>query len=235
MKFSPVKQKKISDIIYEQIKEMILDNNLPPGEKLPPERTLAAQLGVSRPSLREALQKLEIQGFLEQVQGGGTYVKSITTGNLENAFEEFIKQDDALGQLMEVRKILETWSARTAAERANEEEIAQMEEYLSQMKEALDDSKLGYVADANFHKVVSYSTHNLLLIHIMNSIYEWIEKISFEVRSKLFKDTAKFESLYNQHSAVFEAIKNRDADGAYEAMLVHMDYIIDEICEIVNS
>lgn len=229
MRFEKVKQKRISDIIYEQLKGKILDSSLPPGEKLPPERELAAVMSVSRPSLREALQKLEAQGFLEQIQGDGTYVRSVASDSVDRAFVEFFKHKDALMNLMEVRKILETWAARTAAERATAEEITTLQDYLSEMKNALDNSEVGHIPDANFHNTISYATHNFLLIHLMNSIYEWVEKVSYEVRSRLFKDQAKFENLYNQHVAVFNAVREKDPDRAYKAMLAHMDYIISEI------
>ncbi len=130
---------------------------------------------------------------------------------------------------MEVRKILETWAARTAAERLTDKELKTMEEYLKEMKQALDNQEVGHVPDANFHNTISYATHNFLLIHLMNSIYEWVEKVSYEVRSRLFKDHAKFENLYRQHVAIFEAMKERNPDSAYNAMLAHMDYIISEI------
>ncbi|PLX68891.1 MAG: FadR family transcriptional regulator [Denitrovibrio sp.] len=235
MKFNKVKQKKISDIIYEQLREKIISSELSPDEKLPPERELAAMMSVSRPSLREALHRLEDQGLLEQIQGDGTYVRSIAASSVDKAFEEFFKHDDALLHLMEVRKILETWAARTAAERATDKELHTMEEYLKEMKQALDNKEVGHVPDANFHNTISYATHNFLLIHLMNSIYEWIEKVSYEVRSRLFKDNDKFANLYNQHVAVFEAMQGQNPDAAYDAMLAHMDYIISEIKLIQKS
>ncbi len=186
-------------------------------------------MSVSRPSLREALHRLEDQGLLEQIQGDGTYVRSIASSSVDKAFEDFFKHKDALLHLMEVRKILETWAARTAAERLTDKELKTMEEYLKEMKQALDNQEVGHVPDANFHNTISYATHNFLLIHLMNSIYEWVEKVSYEVRSRLFKDHAKFENLYRQHVAIFEAMKERNPDSAYNAMLAHMDYIISEI------
>lgn len=235
MKFDKVKQKKISDIIYEQLKEKIVSSTLPPGDKLPPERELAAMMSVSRPSLREALHKLEAQGLVEQIQGDGTYVRSIASGSVDKVFEEYFKSNNGLMHLMEVRKILETWAAKTAAERATEEELKIMEDYLNEMKTALDNKEVGHIADANFHNTISYATHNFLLIHLMNSIYEWVEKVSFEVRSRLFNDHEKFAHLYDQHVAVFKALKEKDAEGAYKAMLAHMDYIVSEIEEMQSS
>jgi GntR family transcriptional repressor for pyruvate dehydrogenase complex len=233
--FQKIKPKKISDEIYEQIKELILTGKLKPGEKLPPERELAASIGVSRPSLREALQKLEAKGFLEQIQGDGTYVKSATSDSFDGFLEEFAKKDNAIFDLMEVRRILETWAAYTAAERATDKEIAQMQEYLNEMKDAKDYGQIGYIPDANFHSTISYATHNVLLIHIMNNIYEWIEKVSFEVRSRMYTDEKSHEELFNQHSAIFNAIREGKPLAAYNAMNLHMDYIVKELNKVFKK
>jgi len=230
--FQKIKPKKVSDEIFEQIKNHILSGKLKPGEKLPPERELAINLGVSRPSLREALQKLEAKGFLEQVQGDGTYVKSVTADSFDSFLEEFAKKENAIFDLMEIRRILETWAAYVAAERATESEIKQLQEYLNEMKEAKDYGEIGYISDANFHSTISYATHNVLLIHIMNNIYEWIERVSFEVRKNMYKDEKSHEELLAQHTAIFNAIKDHKPLSAYNAMNMHMDYIFKELNNI---
>jgi GntR family transcriptional repressor for pyruvate dehydrogenase complex len=230
--FQKIKPKKVSDEIFEQIKNHILSGKLKPGEKLPPERELAINLGVSRPSLREALQKLEAKGFLEQVQGDGTYVKSVTADSFDSFIEEFAKKENAIFDLVEIRRILETWAAYVAAERATESEIKQLQEYLNEMKEAKDYGEIGYISDANFHSTISYATHNVLLIHIMNNIYEWIERVSFEVRKNMYRDEKSHEELLAQHTAIFNAIKDRKPLSAYNAMNMHMDYIFKELTNI---
>lgn len=232
MVFQKIKPKKVSDEIFEQIKNHILSGKLKPGEKLPPERELAINLGVSRPSLREALQKLEAKGFLEQVQGDGTYVKSVTADSFDSFLEEFAKKENAIFDLMEIRRILETWAAYVAAERATESEIKQLQEYLNEMKEAKDYGEIGYISDANFHSTISYATHNVLLIHIMNNIYEWIERVSFEVRKNMYRDEKSHEELLAQHTAIFNAIKDRKPLSAYNAMNMHMDYTFKELTNI---
>lgn len=87
--FQKIKPKRISDEIFEQIRKLIVEGKLRPGDKLPPERELATQMGVSRPTLREAINKLEARGLLEQKQGGGTFVKSLGDETLDFAFEEY--------------------------------------------------------------------------------------------------------------------------------------------------
>lgn len=233
--FQKIKPKKISDEVYEQIKSIILSGKLKPGEKLPPERELAIELGVSRTSLREAIQKLEAQGFLYQVQGGGTFVKTITNGILDTAIEEFVKRDEAIFDLMEIRKILETWGAHTAALRATKEEIDTMRKYLDEMREAKEKGQIGHISDANFHFAISYGTHNVMLIHLMKNLFYWIEKVSYEVRSRMYTNPESHEALFKQHTDIFNAIVARDPERAYDAMLVHMHYIVGELKRIFKK
>jgi GntR family transcriptional repressor for pyruvate dehydrogenase complex len=232
MSFKKIVPKKISDEIYEQIKEMILEGKLHPKEKLPSERELSKKLGVSRASLREALNKLSAQGFIEQIPGEGTFVKTITNLNNATAISEFIEKEGSIFDLMDVRKILETWAAYSAALKSTDEEIENMAKYIEEMRYAKDYGKIGYVSDANFHNAISYATHNVLLIHIMNNIYEWIEKVSFEVRLRMYKDKDSHKDLFNQHENIFLAIKNRDALKAEEAMKIHMEYVERELRKI---
>ncbi|GAB6888246.1 FadR/GntR family transcriptional regulator [Desulfothermus okinawensis JCM 13304] len=233
--FQKIKPKRISDEIFEQIRKLIVEGKLRPGDKLPPERELATQMGVSRPTLREAINKLEARGLLEQKQGGGTFVKSLGDETLDFAFEEYANKKDAIVDLMEVRKILETWAAYAAAERITNEELRQLEQYLKEMEEALKEGQIGYDSDADFHSTISYATKNIFLIHIMNTIYQWIEKISYEVRSRLYNNYYKHDLLYKQHKAIYIAIKNKDALEAYSAMLTHMNYVMDSVKKIVED
>lgn len=136
---------------------------------------------------------------------------------------------------MEVRKILETWAAYAAAERITNEELRQLEQYLKEMEEALKEGQIGYDSDADFHSTISYATKNIFLIHIMNTIYQWIEKISYEVRSRLYNNYYKHDLLYKQHKAIYIAIKNKDALEAYSAMLTHMNYVMDSVKKIVED
>ncbi|MBB5022714.1 FadR/GntR family transcriptional regulator [Desulfurispira natronophila] len=230
--FAKIKPKRISDEIYSQIKELILAGKLQPGQKLPPERELAANMGVSRPSLREAIHRLEAQGFVSHIQGSGTYVSSMTENAMGAAIDEYFKRGESIFDVVEMRKVLETWAARIAAERATDEEIVQMEEYLEEMRVACEQMQVGHEPDANFHSTISYATHNVLFVHVMNTIHQWVEQVSYEVRSRMFQDPEHHTMLYRQHKAIFEAIRDRNVDGAGMAMLEHMKYIEEQTRQI---
>jgi len=95
--------------------------------------------------------------------------------------------------------------------------------------------ELGHVADANFHLAISYATHNTLLIHLMNSIYQMIEKVTYEIGAKMYTDPHSYQDLFDQHVEIFEAIESRDPDAAYIKMLNHMYYIEKEIRKLVGN
>ncbi len=234
--FKKIRPKRISDEIVEQIRELILGGSLKPGDRLPPERELAMEMGVSRPVVREAIIRLIEMGYLENLQGKGTFVRSITEHYLEDRpIHDLINRATALPEIVEVRKIYETWSAATAALRATPKELAQMEEYLGEFEEAKNKGELGHVADANFHLSISYATHNTLLVHLINSIYEMVEKVTYEIGAKMYNDPHSYQDLFDQHLAIFMAIKAKDPDKAYIKMLSHMHYIEEEIRKSIGN
>src|SRR5512137_451036 len=127
MPFQPIKPKKVSNQIAEQIRTSILAGEFTPGEKLPPERELAELFGVSRPSVREALNTLAAAGMVESYQGGGTVVKSLVESSSGPPLSELIKveRERAL-DVIEVRKCMEGWTAYYAAQRALPEDLRKL-------------------------------------------------------------------------------------------------------------
>src|SRR5512138_2855760 len=124
MKFQPIKPKKVSSQIADQIRESILAGDFSPGDKLPPERELAEMFGVSRPSVREALNILASSGLVMSYQGGGTVVQSLVDPNQGNALSELIRsQQERALEVIEVRKCMESWTAYYAAQRALPEDL----------------------------------------------------------------------------------------------------------------
>lgn len=233
--FEQIKPKRVSDEIYEQLKKLILEGQLKPGDKLPPERELATQMQVSRPPLREAIMKLEAQGFLEQNQGGGTYVKSMTSQKMDRVFEELAKRENTIFDMMEIRSILEIWAAETAARRADVESIKNIEIYLNEMEDAKNEGKIGFVSDASFHAAISQATNNVVLIHMINNLYQWIEKISYDVRLRKYRNPQAHKELFEQHHDIYSAIKQNDPVLASKAMRRHMDYVMKDLKNSMNE
>jgi len=163
MSFQPIKPKKISSQIAEQIRSSILAGEFSPGDKLPPERELAELFGVSRPSVREALNLLASSGLVESYQGGGTVVKSLVELATGNPLSEMIKGEQARAlDVIEVRKSMEAWTAYYAAKRALPEDLRKLEQIVVEMERNLEGMKPSQDLDANFHVVIAQATHNVV-------------------------------------------------------------------------
>ncbi len=229
--FKPIKHTKISDEIVNQIKSLIAQGILKPGDRLPPERELVKELSVSRPSLREALNSLIAMGFLE-VKGKRTFVKSIASGSIQEPISLMLKADaQKIFDLIEVRKAIETWAAFHAAQKATEEDIKQLENILHKMKRAYQEGKRWEKEDADFHLGIAQSTHNPIQAHIMFSIHDLLS----DSVAKVFKDRNKVKKLIDQHDRIFNAIKNHSPERAKEKTLEHLNYVESEVKAYIGN
>lgn len=227
-KFQPIKQEKVSTKIVEQIKSLIVNGDLRPGDILPPERDLMNSLSVSRPSLREALNSLAAMGFIEITQRQRTVIKSLASGRMLEPLHHLLKDDiETAYDLIEVRKAIETWSAYFAAERATDSDIIRIEECISSMKKKMDEGINVVKEDADFHLAISEATHNKIQTHLMSSIYDILKESIGKYYEKI-----KPRDIYNQHHNVLKAIKKRDCDLARKRMLEHLDYVESMIKEL---
>ena len=210
--FKSIKHTKISNEIVNQIKNQISEGMLKPGDRLPPERDLVKEFGVSRPSLREALNSLVAMGFLE-VKGKRTYIKSVASESMLDPLSLLIKSDtQKIFDLIEVRKAIETWGAFLAAQRATEEDIKQLENILEEMGKAYKQGRSWEKQDADFHLGIAQATHNTIHTHMMSTIYDFLR----ESVPRVFKDRAKVKKLLDHHYRIFSAIKNHSPDKARE-------------------
>ncbi|MGQ9509934.1 MAG: FadR/GntR family transcriptional regulator, partial [Thermodesulfobacteriota bacterium] len=223
--FKPVKHIKVSEEIVNQVKELIAQGLLKPGDRLPPERELVKVFGVSRPSLREALNSLITMGFLE-IKGKRTFIKSIASGSIQEPISLILKADaQKIFDLIEVRKAMETWAAFHAAQKATHEDIQRLEKILQKMKIAFQERKSWEKEDADFHLAIAQSTHNPIQAHIMFSIHDLLS----ESVGKVFRDRAKVKRLIEQHERIFNAIKNHSPEKARERTLEHLNYVESEV------
>ncbi len=224
--FKSIKRQRVSDEIVNQVKSLISQGTLKPGDRLPPERELIKEFGVSRPSIREALNSLVAQGFLEVKQGNRTFVKSVTSEKIQDPLSLLLKADtQKIFDLIEVRKAMEAWGASQAAQRVSEEDIRRLQEIIGQMKTALEKGKSWEKQDADFHLAMAQATHNTIQTHMMFTIYDLLR----ESVARVFRDQGKAEKLFQQHYRIFKAIKNRAPDEARERILEHLNYVESEV------
>lgn len=225
MKFEPIKPKKVSTQIADQIRSSILNGDFTPGDKLPPERELAEMFGVSRPSVREALNMLSSSGLVESYQGGGTLVKSLMESSAGNPLSELIRiEGDRALDVIEVRKGIETWTAWYAAQRALPEDIAKLEHIIVEMERNLVGLKPSENLDANFHTVIARATRNVVWLHLMQSIFDAMKEFQKNVWRAVYLTDADHRMLFDHHRVIFEAIRDKDPDRAREAMITHLSF-----------
>lgn len=219
---------KLSDQIAEQLEGMIADGTLKPGERLPAERQLSERLGISRPSLREAIQKLSSKGLLTTRQGGGTFVAESLSSSFSSPLLALLKdQPDAEFATLEVRKELEGVAAFNAASRATEDERERIWTSFNRMAEvqrshATSVDKLH--VDADFHMSIIESAHNIVLLHFMHAVRDVLENTIHSYLDEFYATPKFIDLLCTQHEAIVTAIMDRDPEGARDRAKFHLDF-----------
>lgn len=236
MRFQPIKPKKVSSQISDQIRASILAGEFSPGDKLPPERELAEMFGVSRPSVREALNVLASSGLVMSYQGGGTVVMSLVETTAANPLSELIRvQQDRALDVIEVRKCMESWTAYYAAQRALPEDIRRMEEIVLGMKRNLEGLKPSEDLDANLHILIARATHNIVWLHLMQSLFDAMKEFQQGVWRAVYLTSEDHHLLYRHHLDIFEAIRDKNAEAAREAMMAHLTFAEQRSTAYVSS
>ncbi len=226
----PIKSVKISDRVYEQLRDMIYRGELRAGEKLMSEREMAQTLNVGRPTVREAIQKLTEQGLIESRRGVGTYVLGEDTRKSKKPLLQLLNgQDFTIVDLLEVRMALESNSAALAARRATEQDIRIIEQSLNRLLEAKDSYVRDLDNELSFHMNIAYATKNIVQVHLMKSFYDVLYYGMNLAFPTLIKDEKLDEMTFDQHITIFRAIENRDPKLAAETMEKHIKVIL-EIC-----
>jgi GntR family transcriptional repressor for pyruvate dehydrogenase complex len=218
----PVKKIRLYESIVQQIQNLINEGHLQPGQKLPPERELAEDLGVSRTSIREALRALEMMGYLESKVGvgGGTYIKEITLDKMISPFSKvLLKNDDFIFELLEIRLFLEIETVRLAALRRNEEDIENMKKAIEQMEQEIESGESGFNGDNAFHHAISNAADNRVLQQFVNMCGNLLE---VEREAHLNNRDGESEKALGQHKKILEAIRNEDEEEAQKIMRNHI-------------
>jgi GntR family transcriptional repressor for pyruvate dehydrogenase complex len=228
----PIKAKRVSDQAFEQIRDLIFRGQLKPGEQIMPERDLAQALGVSRPTVREAIKQLVTMGLLEHRQGQGTFVRSISDQRELNPLAAMIEgHSPTLEELLEVRMGLEGQAVALAAQRATPEELQVLEKALDRMLAENRAGRLGIEEDVSFHMTIAYATKNPVQIHIMKTFYDLLHYGIKENLHYLYEEPGNLDIISQQHTEIFKAIKAHDPEAAYAAMKQHITFVLHFVQE----
>jgi len=234
MKISPIKPKRISDQVYDQIRELILRGKLEPGERILSERELAAAFDVSRASVREAINRLTTMGFLEQKQGRGTFV-CLPTPEEKNALVVAMKgQNLSIKELLEVRIGLECNATYLAAERATEKDIYLMEQNIAKLTDSTKDGRTDAEADVSFHMAIAYATRNSLHIQIMRDLYGYLSASIEEYQYYRMESSTRMAEIAREHAQIVALIKKHDRERALRAMFNHLSFALSFVRDKKN-
>lgn len=217
---------KVSDRVADRMLARIASGEWIPGECLPGERQLAFEMGVSRVSVRAALQQLKTQGFVDAVQGGGTRLVS-TSAIIDPALGELVRINaDNMRDLAELRAILETWAVRRAALNAHPEHIAELAEIMAATEADISRGKHKTVNDIRFHLAIAKAAGSVIYLQVMG-VFRGILQASLDHhRYALFATSEDDRTILAHHRSIFEGIKARDAESAAKAMQTHLGWVI---------
>jgi GntR family transcriptional repressor for pyruvate dehydrogenase complex len=219
---------RLADAIVRQLEEMVMEGALKPGDRLLPERQLAEQLGVSRPSLREAIQRLTARGMLTSRQGGGTYVTAQLETAFSNPWQELMQQHPALQEdVLEFRRILEGSAASFAAQRATDADRERLAKLMANLEAAYEGEDLAAQAHADvaFHQGVAEASHNVLFSHLITSLLSMLDTHVHDNIEHMFSVKPVSSELMAQHRAIWQAIDARDPNAARQAAEAHIDFV----------
>jgi GntR family transcriptional repressor for pyruvate dehydrogenase complex len=216
----PPRVEQAASRVVEHVRSLIEQGQLHPGDRLPPERDLAVEIGVSRPSLRSGLQKLGAMGVVIARQGAGTFVAA-GPPRLENGSLRFLAalhgftRDD----MFEARRVLEVGSSGLAAERATPEQLAVMAEEVAGMFASLDDPQAYLVHDIQFHRSVAAGSCNPVLATLIDTVAEMV----YETRRLTVERARDLRQSAEMHRRIYRAVKARDPELARREMSEHLD------------
>jgi GntR family transcriptional repressor for pyruvate dehydrogenase complex len=228
-----IRTQKIADVIALHLETLIREGALRPGEKLAAERDLAVKLDVSRPSLREALEKLADRGLLTTTRGG-TFVAQFLAPVMKPLATLLRDNPGAAADYFEFRQCIEAQAARSAAIRATNVDKTAIRACLREMRKAhkIEDPTQETQADINLHLLVYEAGHNMVLLHVMRGLSELLRNNIFFNRENLYRRAGVREKLLAQHVEIGEAILAGDPDRAEAAAAGHIRYVFGTVEEI---
>ncbi|RMF20847.1 MAG: FadR family transcriptional regulator [Bacteroidetes bacterium] len=213
------------DKIIRQIRSLISSGQLKPGDRLPPERKLAEKLGVGRTNVRDAIRKLEFYGILKTLPQSGTFVAGIGITALEGLISDVLKIEDSdFASLVETRVILETNTARLAAERRTPDDIAVLENALAAYEAKVKQGEPAVEEDLLFHVKIAEASRNSVLKSLMLIITPDI--VNSFIKLEICKD-GRFYRALEEHHLILEHIVSGNAEAASEAMRHHLKDVLE--------
>jgi GntR family transcriptional regulator, transcriptional repressor for pyruvate dehydrogenase complex len=224
-----------TDVVISGVKHMLTTRRLKPGDRLPIEKDLAAELQVSRGSLREGVRALSTMGILETRQGAGTFVTKLEPAALLTAMEFWVGLQDGerADQVHTVRRALETEAAATAASFIDDGQLQEADLILQRAREAIDASPTDHNAamqcDIEFHRLIAAASRN----HVLAALIETVSTKT--IRGRMWRSIHDNEGLlatHREHLGILDALRRHDAERARTRMANHLYAVEDYVTAI---
>ncbi|EKD61374.1 MAG: hypothetical protein ACD_54C00267G0003 [uncultured bacterium] len=238
MPFQKIEAEKLSQSVVQQIELLILRGILHPGERLPSERELSDRLGVSRPSLREAVADLQDRGLLVSRPNAGIFVADVLGSAFSPALVGlFSAHEEAVFDYLAFRRDMEGLAAERAARLGSDTDLAVIATIFAKMEAAhgkrdpSDEAEL----DANFHMAIIEASHNVVMLHMMRSMYDLLRQGVFYNRQVMFRNRQTREALLDQHRAINAAIQARNPTEARAAVAAHLGFVETAMADQIKA
>ncbi|KAG1682737.1 putative L-lactate dehydrogenase operon regulatory protein [Nymphon striatum] len=230
-----MKRTRLSDQVAEELEKYIAEGELKPGDRLPAERTLAERLGVSRPSLREAIQKLASKNIVRTKAGGGTFISNAVEPSFVDPLLDILKKNpESRFDVLEARHAIEATAAWYAALRATNEDKEHIRKCFENMlnKHGNSDPMEEAKADAEFHLSIVKASHNPVLLHVMRGLFTLLQSSISNNLDKLYTIPKIFTPLTHQHEDLMNMVIAGKPEKARLAAQNHLIFVEDSLHDI---
>lgn len=217
-------RQKLSDQVFDRLREMIEGGRFPPGDLMPSERDLMTQFGVGRPAVREALQQMNTLGLITISQGGRAQVNHLSTNTVIQNMDSLARlllsaSPENLEHLKQARRMFELGMVRIAAEDATDTDIADLRHLITKQHAALSDANTFIRADIEFHQRIARISSNPIFFGLSEAMLSWL----FNYHTDLLHWSGKEETTLREHVEIVDEIENHAPERAVAAMRVHLD------------
>lgn len=216
---TPIKQEPAADRVVSQLLAMVTAGTLKPGDRLPCERDMAEMFNVSRPTVREGLRALAVLGVLKARHGSGIFVSALQATEILGPLSFFLTlQDVQVDQLYDARRLIEGEIASLAARNATAGDIAELQKYIAEQEQLIDDPRSYRESDGSFHRLLAQMAGNPFLARASESL----GVLGLEFRKTASETPIVLESSIRDHRIIVDSIAAGDVDGARIGMQAHM-------------
>ena len=229
---------RIADAVAKDLERRILEGSLKPGDRLPAERALALDLSVSRPTLREAIQKLVSKGLLTTKHGGGTVVTDRLQASFSDPWQDMLKGHPLLqSDMLEFRHMLEGEAALLAAERATGADIERIDAAFAALEVAYDSDNMQACIDTDvaFHQAIAEASHNAMIGHLSASLMRVVHGHVSDNLIHLHASPKRWAQIRSQHRAIWEAVRNHEPSDSQRVARAHISFVRQSMGEVERA